>query len=122
MSAAGAGELEVLRELNRNYIRAAAEADVGWYAANLAEDYRATNPDGSFVDKAGFLARFKPGSPKKDYEAVDVNIRVLGEVALIHSGFLDRQPDGKVGKGRYTDIYARRDGRWLCVCAHFVRY
>jgi len=115
-------DLEILRDLNRNYVRAAAESDVGWYADNLAEDYRATNPDVSFVDRAGFLARFKRGGPKKDYEAIDVNIRILGEVALIHAGFLDRRPDGTVGKGRYTDIYARRQGRWLCVCAHFVRY
>lgn len=115
-----AGDLETLRELNRNYIRAAAQSDVRWYADNLTEDYRATNPDGSFVDKAGFLARFK-GGPDKDYEAVDVNIRILGDVALVHSGFVDRRPDGTVGKGRYTDIYARRNGRWLCVCAHFVR-
>ena len=117
-----ADDLATLRELNRNYVRAAAEPDLRWYAENLAEDYRATNPDGSFVDKAGFLARFKEGGPKKDYEPVDVNIRILGDVALIHSGFVDRRPDGTVGKGRYTDIYARRQGRWLCVCAHFVRY
>jgi ketosteroid isomerase-like protein len=116
-----AEDLETLRELNRNYIRAAAQSDLRWYADNLAEDYMATNPDGSFVDKAGFLARFAGAASKRDYEAVDVNIRILGEVALIHSGFLDRRPDGSVGKGRYTDIYARRHGRWLCVCAHFVR-
>ena len=117
-----ARDLENLLELNRNYVRSAAESDVRWYADNLAEDYRATNPDGSFVDKAGFLARFKEGSPKKDYGAVDVNIRILGDVALIHSGFHDRRSDGTLGKGRYTDIYARRGTRWLCVCAHFIRY
>jgi ketosteroid isomerase-like protein len=114
-------DLETLRELNRNYIRSAAESDQRWYAENLAEDYMATNPDGSFVDKAGFLARFAGSGPKRDYEAVDVNIRILGEVALVHSGFRDRKPDGSVSGGRYTDIYARRNGRWLCVCAHFVR-
>ena len=117
-----ADDLEALQALNRHYIRSAAESDVRWYADNLADDYQATNPDGSFVDKAGFLARFKGGGPKKDYEAVDVNIRILGEVALIHSGFVYRRPDGSTSQGRYTDIYARRNGRWLCVCAHFVRY
>ena len=116
-----ADDLETLRALNHNYIRAAAESDVRWYADNLAEDYRATNPDNSFVDKAGFLARFGGGGPKKDYAVVDVKIRILGDVALIHSGFVDRRPDGTIGGGRYTDIYARRNGRWLCVCAHFVR-
>ena len=52
---------------------------------------------------------------------MDVNIRILGDVAPIHSGFLDRRPDGTLGQGRYTDIYARRGGRWLCVCANVSR-
>jgi ketosteroid isomerase-like protein len=117
-----AAELDTLRELNRNYVRSAAESDVRWYADNLAEDYMATNPDGSFVDRAGFLARFAGPKQDRDYAAVDVNIRILGEVALIHSGFRDRRPDGTTSRGRYTDIWARRQGRWLCVCAHFIRY
>jgi ketosteroid isomerase-like protein len=115
-------DLETLRELNRNYVRSAAEGDVRWYADNLAADYMATNPDGSFVDRAGFLARMATPHPKMDYEAVEVKIRILGEVALIHSGFLDHRADGTTSRGRYTDIWARRQGRWLCVCAHFVRY
>jgi hypothetical protein len=27
-----------------------------------------------------------------------------------------------VGEGRYTDIWARRGGRWLCIAAHFTRW
>ena len=50
---------------------------------------------------------------------VEPRVRILGEVALIHSGFSYRKPDGSPGTGRYTDIYARRNGRWLCVSAHF---
>jgi len=49
--------LETLEALNRGYLLAAEKSDVAWYTEHLAEDYRATNPDGSFVDKAGFLAR-----------------------------------------------------------------
>jgi len=50
-----------------------------------------------------------------------VKIRILGEVALIHSGFVDRRPDGTISHGRYTDIWARRNGRWLCVSANVSR-
>lgn len=117
-----ADDLETLRELNRNYVRSAGESDVRWYADNLAEDYVSTNPDGSFVDRAGFLERMARPYPNKDPEPVDVRIRILGGVALIHSGFRDRKPDGTIGQGRYTDIWARRQGRWLCVAAHFIRY
>ena len=114
-------DLETLQDLNRSYIRSAETSDVAWYAENLAEDYLASNPDGSLLDRAGFLARMARPYPGSQLEAVDVRIRILGEVALIHAGFRDKRPDGQTGRGRYTDIWARRQGRWLCVSAHFTR-
>ena len=48
---------ETLEALNRGYLLAAEKSDVAWYEKHLADDYRATNPDGSFVDKPAFLAR-----------------------------------------------------------------
>jgi len=53
---------------------------------------------------------------------VDVMVRILGDVAIIHSGYRDTRLTGEPSYGRYTDIYARRDGRWLCVAAHFMRF
>jgi hypothetical protein len=82
-----ADDLKTLQELNRHYVRSAGESDVRWYADNLAEDYLSTNPDGSLSDRAAFLERMARPYPNKDPEAVDVRIRVLGDVALIHSGF-----------------------------------
>ena len=113
--------IETLEALNRGYLLAGEKADVAWYSEHLAEDYMATNPDGSLVDKAGFLARFKEPSGATNLRAPDVHIQLVGDVALIHARFEDTKPDGKTGGGRYTDIWARRDGRWLCVSAHFVR-
>ena len=117
-----ADDLKTLQELNRHYVRSAGESDVRWYSENLAEDYLSTNPDGSLSDRAGFLQRMAAPYPNKDPAPEDVRIRILGDVALIHSGFRDRRPDGSIGKGRYTDIWARRNGRWLCVAAHFGRF
>ena len=48
-------------------------------------------------------------------------MRLLGEVAIIHARTTYRLADGKAASGRYTDIWARRDGRWLCVAAHVTR-
>jgi ketosteroid isomerase-like protein len=114
-------DVEILDALNRGYVRAAETSDVAWYADHLAEDFFATNPDGSVADRSTFLARMAGPYPGKDLEAVDVRIRILGDVALIHAGFRDRRPDGEIGHGQYTDIWARREGRWLCVAAHFTR-
>ena len=74
-------------------------SDVRWYAEHLAEDYLSTNPDGSLVDRAGFLARIARPYPGSNLEALDVRIRVLGDVALIHAGFRDTQPRRQGGRG-----------------------
>jgi ketosteroid isomerase-like protein len=113
--------LETLEALNRGYLLAAEKSDVAWYTEHLAEDYRATNPDGSFVDKAGFLARIGRPHTFTSFRAPEVRIQRVGDLALIHASFEDTRPDGGHGRGRYTDIWQRRDGRWLCVSAHFTR-
>jgi ketosteroid isomerase-like protein len=121
-SDAATRDLQVLEELNRGYVRSAEFSDVRWYEEHLAEDYLSTNPDGSLVDRAAFLARMARPYPGSNLEALDVRIRLLGDVALIHAGFRDTRPDGRVGQGQYTDIWARRGGRWLCIAAHFTRW
>ena len=93
-----------------------------WYSENLSEDFLITAPDGALLDREGFLKRIANPYPGTAAEAVDVNIRILGDVAIIHSGYRDTKSTGEFGYGRYTDIYERRKGRWLCVAAHFMRF
>jgi len=118
----GTNDLEILQELNRNYLRSAETSDVRWYGENLAEDFLGSNPDGSLVDRAAFLERMARPYQGSNPEAIDVRIRFFGELALIHAGFRYTKKDGQTGSGRYTDVYARRQGRWLCVSAHFNRF
>ena len=112
-------EEQILLELNRNYVRSAQESDVRWYADNLAEDFQSSTPGGALEDKRAFLERMAKPAAGQEMRPVDPHVRVLGDVALIHSGFSYRKADGSAGTGRYTDIYAKRNGRWLCVSAHF---
>src|SRR5262249_41873305 len=79
------------------------------------------NPDCSLVDRAGFLAQIGRGSTVKSLGIEDVLIRVLGDVALIHARTTYTRPDGQPGAGRYTDVWARRGSRWVCVAAHVTR-
>jgi ketosteroid isomerase-like protein len=88
----------------------------------LAADFLCSNPDGSLVDRAAFLAQTARPVAISGLEAHDVQIRVLGDVALIHARTSYRGPDGKPGAGRYTDVWARRQGKWLAVSAHVTRY
>jgi ketosteroid isomerase-like protein len=114
-------ELETLQELNRNYVRSVQESDVSWFEANLADDFLNSNPDGTLVDRAAFLKQIAPPCVVRSLRAEDVRIRVLGDAAIIHARTTYAKPDGQAGAGRYTDIWQRRQGRWLCVAAHVSR-
>ena len=116
-----AADETMLEELNGHYIRSVSEADVRWFDAHLAEDFVNSNPDCSLVDRAGFLAQIARGSTVKSLRVEDVLIRVLGDVALIHARTTYVKADGQPGAGRYTDVWARRGGRWMCVAASVTR-
>ena len=87
----------------------------------LADDFLCTNPDGSLVDRAGFLEQKALPVKISNLEAHDVNVRVMGDFAIIHARTSYTRPDGERGAGRYTDVWARRQGRWLAVSAHVTR-
>lgn len=117
----GASDLDVLQALNRNYIRSVQESDVGWFDANLADDFLNSNPDGTLVDRAAFLAQIAKKSAVTNIREEDVRIVVRGDFAFIHARTTFTKPDGKQGAGRYTDIWWKRNDRWLCVSAHVTR-
>jgi ketosteroid isomerase-like protein len=112
---------EALVELNRDYIRSVQASDVRRFDEILAEDFLCSNPDGSLVDRKAFLAQTAAPVKISNLEAQDVNIRLMGDFAIIHARTTYRLPDGRPGGGRYTDVWARRAGRWLCVSAHVTR-
>jgi ketosteroid isomerase-like protein len=120
-TATHASDQETLQELNHNYIRSVRESDVRWFDQNLTEDFVNSNSDCSFVDRAGFLAQIARPSAVKNIQCEDVRIQMVGEVAIIRARTTYIKPDGQPGQGRYTDVWARRGGRWLCVAANVSR-
>lgn len=115
------GDLEVLEKLNKGYVDAVQNSDAAWFDRHLAEDFFNSNPDGTLVDRQGFLAQILRPAGVTGLEPREVNIRIIGEVAIIHAKTVYRKRDGHAGAGRYTDIWAKRNGRWVCVAAHVTR-
>ena len=114
-------DLETLQQLNRDYISSVQTSDVRRFDEILAEDFLCSNPDGSLVDRAAFLAQTARPVTISNLEARDVVVRLKGDVAIIHARTTYTLPDGRPGTGRYTDVWARRRGRWLAVSAHVTR-
>ncbi len=111
-----------LFELNDVYLRSVENSDVSRFREILSEDFRCALSDGSFLDKTAFLEHIARSPALRSLTAHEVQVRLLGDVALIHARATFQTPDGRPGSSRYTDVWARRNGRWLAVSAHVTRY
>ena len=114
-------DIDILRQLNQDYIRSVQISDTRRFDEILADDFLNSNPDGSLVDRAQFLAQIARPATISNLEAHDVRVRVMGDFAIIHARTTYMHEGGRAGAGRYTDIWARREGRWLCVAAQVTR-
>lgn len=114
-------DIDELTALNRDYVGAVQNGDVRRFGEILAEDFLCSNPDGSLVDRQAFLAQTARPVTITGLEPRDVRIRILGDVAIIHARTSYRTAKGEQRHGRYTDVWARRGGRWLAVSAHVTR-
>ena len=120
-SVTSTADLEALTSLNRDYIRSVQNGDVRRFDEIVAADFRCSNPDGSLLDRSGFLAQTARPVTISNLAAHDVEIRLFGDVAIIHGRTSYMMADGRPGAGRYTDVWARQNGEWLCVSAHVTR-
>ena len=116
-----AADMDLLRQLNDDYIASVRNSDVKRFREILSEDFMNTNPDGTLVDRAGFLGQVARPFTLANFAASEVKIRMMGDAAIIHAKTTYTKPDGQSGAGRYTDIWQRRDRRWQCVAAQVTR-
>ena len=121
ITVAARSDHDTLVALNRDYIRSVQTSDVRRFDEILADDFLCSNPDGSLVDRRAFLEQTARPVSIRNLETHDVLVRLMGDVAIIHARTTYTRPDGGGGAGRYTDVWARRDGRWLAVSAHVTR-
>ena len=112
---------DVLVQLNIDYINSVQHSDVKRFDEILAPDFYCSHPDGTLVDRAAFLQQTAKPVTISNLKAEDVVIRLMDDFAIIHARTVFTRPDGSAGGGRYTDVWARRGGRWLAVSAHVTR-
>jgi ketosteroid isomerase-like protein len=118
---AAASDLAALLELNQDYIRSVQTSNVERFKEILADDFLCSLPDGSLIDRSRFLQQTAQPVQISNLTAHDVNVRLMGDFAIIHARTTYTAADGQLRSGRYTDVWARRSGRWLAVSAHVTR-
>ena len=116
-----ASDLDTLVALNDDYIRSVLASDVTRFDEILADDFLCSLPDGTLLDRKQFLEYTARPATISDLAVHDVNVRLMGDFAIIHARTTFKLAGGQQGEGRYTDVWARRRGTWLAVAAHVTR-
>ena len=114
-------DLEQLIALNRVYVASVQNGDVKRFDEILAPEFYCSNPDKSLVDRAAFLKQTAVPVTITGLKERDVKIRILGDFAIIHAATSYTTADGTQANGRYTDCWAKLNGKWLAVSAHVSR-
>ena len=112
-------DLETLTALNLDFTASVQNGDVKRFEEILGDDFMMSIPDGSLLDRAEYLKLVAQPVTISGLKVEDVRIRLLGDFAIIHARFDSRSADGAPRRGRYTDNWARRDGAWVAISAHF---
>jgi len=114
-------DIEELTKLNKDYVDSVQNSDVERFDEILAAEFYSTLADKTFVDRAAFLKFTAIPVKFKNLTAQDVKIRVMGDFAIIHARTSYITAAGEQAFGRYTDCWAKQNGRWLAVSAHVSR-
>ena len=121
MSTSSPNDLELLTKLNDDYIQSVQHSNVKRFDEILSDDFLCSMADGSLLDRKAFLDQTAKPVTIRNLQAHDVNVRLMGDFAIIHARTSYTTADDAQGGGRYTDVWARRNGRWLAVSAHVTR-
>ena len=105
-----------LAMLERAWADAISRRDEAVIGRILADDFEGIEPLGAAFSRAKYVADLRSGAFGDQPVVVDeIKARLFGDFAVVTS----RISAGNVpAPGRTSHIYARRQGRWLCVAAH----
>src|SRR5215472_16761474 len=78
-------DLEILTQLNADFLASVRNGDVRRFEQILAEDFMASLPDFLLSDKKQFLDMMAAPRPFGELKADEVRIRLLGDFAIIHA-------------------------------------
>jgi ketosteroid isomerase-like protein len=114
-------DVAAIRAMNDQYIRAWRTHDMKWFEENLVEGYSCVAPDGSVLDKKQFIGYPDQSVLVADAHVEDLTVKVHGQTAVVTGKNVVVWKDGRKSATRYTDTYAKIDGKWKAVSAQLTK-
>src|SRR5436309_8524636 len=87
-------DVDVLRDLNTQYIDSVVHSDVATFTKILSDDFLCTNPDGSVVDKLQFLKQTAIPVAFTTFDVHHLSMRLLRRAANTTRMVSRRMHDG----------------------------
>ena len=116
---------KAVTQMERDWEEALKNKDKTKLESIIADDYIGIGFDGKSNSKAESIANSIAADTKLDSYTLDpIKVRVYGDVAIATSGDTEKSSfKGKDTSGRWvwTDVYAKRNGRWQAVSSHSGR-
>jgi ketosteroid isomerase-like protein len=117
--AKGPSVSEAVRQLEHDWVDAMKAADIDKLGQVLADDWTGIGFGGSKATKMSYLADVKSGAMKlESFEFGPMDVKVMGSVAIVQGSDTEKSTtNGKdtSGKWVWTDVFAKRDGKWQVV-------
>jgi uncharacterized protein (TIGR02246 family) len=114
-----------VKQLETDWLQAMKEGDAAKLSAIIADDWMGFNFDGSRATKQEYMDAIKSGREKvESFEMGPMDVKVLGNVAVVQGSDSGKSiTDGKEvsGKHVWTDVYAKRGGKWQAVRSHIAK-
>src|SRR5690349_12014635 len=96
-------DIEVLKQLNHDYVQSFLKSDAKRYDELIAENFICIEPSGQLFDRAAFLEAAAQPVSVEYFHVEDVEIRMFGDFAQIMALTPYKLPNGKEGVNRYID-------------------
>lgn len=112
----GSGDVGLVRDANRRFDRAQLARDIATIETMLAADFTWLTFAGAVMNRPQTVQHLRSGdSSYTKYDSVDVQVQVLGDVALV-TGVLVREGRNSrrdlTGRFRYTRVFVEEEGNW----------
>ena len=120
-----ASDQQAVIELERAWNEAFYAKDIAFIEGVLADEFTATYDDGSRGDRARELALSTEFNQQVESAVQeDFTVKIYGETAVVWFTLRlvgIRQGERAEVAFRYTDVWVKRGGSWLCVSTHSTR-
>ncbi|WP_143305718.1 nuclear transport factor 2 family protein [Chitinophaga vietnamensis] len=122
VASAQSDDVAALKKLNEEWIHAYPKKDTATLNRILADDLTMITSSGNRLSKGDIIRNAaNPATPLTSSRVDSVDVRVLGQVAIVmaKASFVSKMGKQQAsGQTSYMDIYEKRNGKWVAVAAH----